>query len=119
MQRSSVSPQNKAKSKSLQKSASGGLVDFLKAQYPKKVPVAALTAISKYFAKGRPLQKDDKIIKRLAGNTSEIPTNSVIDLISAPGYHEKGKPLAEESVRRVYQNFANPEGKLTFDNPDI
>ena len=75
MQRSSVSPQNKGKSKSLQKAASTGLIDFLKAQYPKKVPVAALTAVSKYYSKGRPLQKDDKIIQRLAGNNSEIPTS--------------------------------------------
>lgn len=95
MQRSSVSPQNKGKSKSLQKAASGGLVDFLKAQYPKNVPVSALTAVSKYYTKGKPLNKDDKIVKRLAGKDSTIPTASLIDLISAPNYHEKGKPLTD------------------------
>lgn len=68
MKRSSVSPQPKSKSKSLSKSASLGLTEFLAQQYPKKIPIAAITAATKYFGKGKPLKKDDRIIKRIAGN---------------------------------------------------
>lgn len=67
MKKASVSPQPKAKSKSLTKVASVGLLDFLKEKYPQKVPVAALTAATKYFGKGKILRKDDRTIKRLAG----------------------------------------------------
>lgn len=68
MKKASVSPQPKGKSKSLSKSASVGLVTFLNEKYPKKIPIAAITAATKVFGKGKPLKKDDRIIKRLAGN---------------------------------------------------
>jgi len=56
MKRTSVSG-GKGKSKSLSKSASSGLVDYLNAGFKKTIPVAALTAASKYFAKGRNFRK--------------------------------------------------------------
>lgn len=115
MRKSSVSPQGKARSKSLSKVASGGLLDFLKNKYPQRVPIAALTAATKVYGKGKALQKDDKIVRRLAGNASDIPTASLADLLSSAEVHEKGKPLTDEGVRRVYQSFANSEGKLTFE----
>ena len=83
MKRSSVSPQGKSKSKSLSKVASGGLVDFLKDKYPKKVPIAAVTALTKVYGRNKALNKDDRIVKRLAGNASDIPTASLIDLLSS------------------------------------
>ena len=113
--RKSVSPQPKTRSKSLNRVASVGLIDFLKEKYPKKVPIAAITAATKLYGRGKPLNKDDRIVKRLAGNASDIPTSSLIDLLSSQEAHEKGKSLTDEGVRRVYQNFANAEGKLTFD----
>ncbi len=70
MKKSTISPQPKAKSKSLTKVASVGLLTFLNEKYPQKVPVAALTAATKYFSKGKVLRKDDRIIKRLAGESS-------------------------------------------------
>lgn len=70
MKKTSVSPQPKGRSKSLTKTASVGLVTFLNEQFPKKVPIAALTAATKYFGKGKPLKKDDRIIKRLAASGS-------------------------------------------------
>lgn len=115
MKRASVSPQGRTKSKSLSKVASGGLVEFLQNKYPKRVPIAAITAVSKMYGKGKPLNKDDRIVKRLAGTASDLPTNSLIDLLTSSEHHEKGKLLSDESVKRVYQGFANAEGKLTFE----
>ena len=85
--RKSVSPQPKTRSKSLNRVASNGLIDFLKEKYPKKVPIAAITAATKLYGKGKALNKDDKIVKRLAGNASDIPTSSLIDLLSSQEYH--------------------------------
>lgn len=95
MKRASVSPQGRTKSKSLTKVASGGLVAYLQDKYPKRVPIAAITAVTKMFGKGKPLLKDDKIVKRLAGNASDIPTSSLIDLLSSSEHHEKGKTLSD------------------------
>jgi len=83
MKKASVSPQPKGKSKSLTKSASVGLVDFLTQHYPKKVPIAALTAATKYFGKGKPLKKEDRIIKRLAGPDADIATATLIDVLNS------------------------------------
>jgi hypothetical protein len=57
MKRSSVSPAARGKSKSLGKSASIALGNYLFDKYPKKIPIAALTAASKYYGRGRPLKK--------------------------------------------------------------
>lgn len=68
MKKASVSPAPKGKSKSLNKTASVGLVTFLNEKFPKRVPIAALTAATKAFGKGKPLKKDDRIFRRLAGS---------------------------------------------------
>ena len=114
MRRGSVTPQAKGKSRSLQKLPSSGLVDYLQAQYPKRIPVAALTAASKAYGRGKAITREDAIIKRLAGSASDIPTQALVDLLNNEETHQKGKQLSDEAVRRVYKNFANPEGKLTF-----
>ena len=114
MRRASVSPQGKAKSRSLQKLPSSGLVDYLQAQYPKRIPIAALTAASKAYGRGKAINKDDAIVKYLAGNANDIPTTTLVDLLNAEETYQKGKQLSDEAVRRVYKSFANPEGKLTF-----
>lgn len=115
MKKSSVSPAPKGKSKSLTKTASAGLVTFLNEKFPKKVPVAAITAATKYFGKGRPLRKDDRIIRRLAGSDSDISTATLLDVLGSQETHERGKALSDEAVRRVYQSYANAEGKLSFE----
>ena len=57
MKKASVSPLGKGKSKSLSKSASSALVGYLQENFPKTIPIAAITAASKYFAKGRTFRK--------------------------------------------------------------
>jgi hypothetical protein len=113
MNRSSISPQAKSKGKQLTKAPSAGLSDFLKTNYNNKVPVAAITAATKLFGKNRPLKKEDKTIKRLSSNTSDIPASALTEFLSAENY-EKGKPLSEDAVKRIFQSCAN-EGKLSFE----
>ena len=115
MKKTSVSPTPKGKSKSLTKNASAGLVTFLNDKFPNKVPVAAITAASKYFARGKPLRKDDRIIRRLAGSDADISTSTLIDVLGSQETHERGKPLSDEAVKRVYQSYANADGKLSFE----
>ena len=57
MKKSTISPPPKSKSKSLTKTASVGLVSFLNKEFPNKVPISAIIAATKYFGKGKPLQK--------------------------------------------------------------
>ena len=113
MSRTSVSPQPKSKAKPQPKGPSAGLTDFLKAKYDGKVPVAALTAASKLYAKGRPLRKDDRTLKRLSSNSSEVSLSTLSEFLYTET-HEKGKGLSEEAVRRVFGGWAQ-EGKLSFE----
>jgi hypothetical protein len=83
MKKTSLSPQSKGRSKSLTKTASPGLVSFLNDKFPKKVPVAAITAATKLFGKGRPLRKDDRILRRLAGSDADIPTATLLDVLGS------------------------------------
>jgi hypothetical protein len=83
MKKASISPAPKGRSKSLSKVASVELATFLNQQYPKTVPIAALTAATKYFGKGRHLRKDDRIIKRLAGSGGDIATSTLLDVLSS------------------------------------
>ena len=112
MNRSSVSPQAKSKAK-LSKAPSAGLVNFLNTNYGGKVPVAAITAASKCFGKGRPIKKEDRTIKRLSGGSNDIATSNLNDFLNTEK-HEKGKGLSEDAVKRIFQSFAN-EGKLSFE----
>lgn len=56
MNRSSVS-QSKSKGKTLNKVPSASLIEFINKSYGNSIPVAAITASSKYFGKNRPLKK--------------------------------------------------------------
>lgn len=83
MHRGSVSPQGKVKSRSLQKIPSPALVDYLQKQYPKRLPISALTAASKVYGRGRVISKNDPTIVRLASGASDLPTNTLIGLLSS------------------------------------
>jgi hypothetical protein len=82
MNRSSVSPQAKSKTKPVNRVPSAGLVNYLNNNYGGKVPVAAITAATKYFAKNRPLKKEDRTLKRLSANSNEIPTSALNEFLN-------------------------------------
>lgn len=112
MNRSSISPQAKSKGKQVGRVPSAGLLSTLNKSFGDKIPVAAITAASKYYGKGRPLRKDDRTLKRLSNNGSDVST-AALNAFLATETHEKGKPLSEEAVKRIFASFAN-EGKLSF-----
>jgi hypothetical protein len=82
MNRGSLSPQAKSKAKQLNKAPSAGLIDFLTTHYKNKVPVAAITAASKHFGRNRPLKKEDKAIKRISANSSDVPSSALTQFLS-------------------------------------
>lgn len=92
MKRQSAST-HKSKSKSLVRSASTGLIDFLKNKYDRSIPVSFVTAAHKLYGKGKPLHKDDRFIKRFSDNRGNIETTKFIDYLSKTDHHEKGKNL--------------------------
>jgi hypothetical protein len=55
--------------------------------------VAAITAASKMYGKHKALNKEDKIIKRLAGTTNAISSTVLADYLKTDEHHAKGKSL--------------------------
>ena len=49
--------QQKTRSKSKNRNASADLAEFIKKQYPTKIPIATLTGMSKLYAQRSPLNK--------------------------------------------------------------
>lgn len=56
MKRQSAS-NHKSKSRSVLRSASTGLIDFLKGKYERTIPVSFVTATHKLYGKGKALNK--------------------------------------------------------------
>jgi uncharacterized protein YktA (UPF0223 family) len=114
MKRNSVSPQGKSKSRSLTRSASAGLIDYIQSKYSKKIPIAALTAAQKIYGKLKPIKKDDKIIQRLAEDSSNLSTAKIVEYLGKAETHEKGKPLGAEALKRVFESYGQ-DNKLSFE----
>jgi len=114
MKRQSAS-NHKSKSRSVARSASTGLIDFIKAKYDRTIPVSFVTAAHKLYGKNKALNKEDRFITRFSDARGNIDTNKFVDYLGKAEHHEKGKPLTEESLRRVYDNGSNHDGKLTFE----
>ena len=94
MKRQSAS-NHKSKSRSVARSASTGLINFIKGKYEKNIPVSFLTAAHKLYGKNKALNKEDRFIKRFSDNRGNIDTNKLVDYLSKADHHEKGKPLNE------------------------
>ena len=106
---------HKSKSKSLLRSASAGLMDFLRQKYERGIPVPLVTAAHKMYGKGKTLTKDDKFIQRFSDRKGNLDTNKFVEYLGKEETMEKGKGLNEESLKRVYENSSNQDGKLTFE----
>lgn len=107
--------QGKAKSRSLERVPSAALLDYLAHKYQKAIPLAAITAAQKMYGKARPLNKDDKFVKRFADSKATLDAPKLIEYLSRPETQERGRALNPEAIGRVYENFANNEGKLSFE----
>lgn len=116
MKKSILSPPSKSKNKSLQKSASGGLVDFLNSKFPKRIPIAAITAATKFYGRGKPLLKDDKLVKRLAGNGSDVETASLVTLLAGQDIQlKKENPYPKKVYAESTKHLPVQKVKLTFE----
>lgn len=113
MKRYSTS-QNKSRSRSMARSASVGLIDFLRQKYDRTIPVSFITATHKLYGKGKALTKDDRFIKRFSDNRGNIDTNKFVDYLGKNEAPEKGKGLNEEAMKRMYTNAVGQDGKMTF-----
>jgi Ca2+-binding EF-hand superfamily protein len=91
------------------------LVDYLNQKYKGSIPVAALTAAHKLYGKGRPLNKEDRFVKRFSDGKGNVETLKLVDYLGKNEVQERGKGLSEDAMKRVYGNFANHDGKLTFE----
>lgn len=114
MKRHSTS-QNKSKSRSVVRSASIGLIEFVKQKHERTIPVAFITAAHKLYARGKALEKEDRFVKRFSDKKGLIDTNRFVEYLGKGELQERGKGLSEESMKRVYENCCNQDGKLTFE----
>jgi hypothetical protein len=85
--------QNKTKSRSLTRTPSPGLLDYLDQKYQKSVPIAAITAAQKLYGKGKLLTKDDRFIQRFADGKDKLDAARLLEYLNKSEPLEKGKPL--------------------------
>lgn len=91
------------------------LLNFLKNGFDGKIPLAYITGITKKYNKGRCLHEEDKFIQRFVEGKNYVSANRLVDYLQTNMSRVRGQPLSDESVRRVYNNCSNPEGKMTID----
>lgn len=102
-----------SKSKSREPSVSEDVVNFVNKKFNNKVPVAFLTGLTKTYCK-KPLDSNHPFVKRHSEGKF-VNGQKMIQYLGEKTHHEKGKPLSDEAIKRVYQNCCNPEGKLSFE----
>ena len=73
-----------------------------------------ITGISKLYCKNKPTTKESKIIKRFAQNNTQVNTARFVEYLGTDNEFKKGAQLTDDHVKKIYQGFCNPEGKLTF-----
>ena len=92
------------------------LINYLKNDYPDQLPVAYLTAISKKYNKLRVLNAEDKFVQRFVTQKGFVNTSKISEYLkNVPQAHQRGTPLPEASVRRIYDDCANTQGMMTAD----
>lgn len=94
---------NKSQPKQRARTASEELVRSLTKAFPdKKIPIAALTALSKKY-KQRPLDPNSQFIKRLQTDPKHVSAPKLIEYISQDTHFQKGKQqLSDDAIRRSY-----------------
>jgi len=80
--RRNSNPHNKSKSRSLNRCASLGLINYLNQKYPTEINVSAITAAHKLFGKTKPLNKDDRFVKRFINQSGNIETPKLVEYFS-------------------------------------
>lgn len=73
--------QNKSKSRSLNRTPSPGLVDYLDQKYQKSIPISAITAAHKLYGRTKALGKDDRFIQRFADGKGNVDAPKLLDYL--------------------------------------
>ena len=94
--------------------ATDELINFIKTGFDGKIPITYLTGITKKYNKQRCLHEEDKFIQRFVEGKNYVSSNKLIDYLKTNMSRVKGEPLSDESVKRVYNNCSNPQGKMTI-----
>jgi hypothetical protein len=102
-----------SKSKSREPSVSQEVVNFVNKKFNNKVPVTFLTGLTKTFCK-KPIDANHPFVKRNSDGKF-VDGQKLTQYLGEKTHHEKGKPLSEEAIKRVFKNCCNPEGKLSFE----
>lgn len=64
--------QTKTKSRSLNRTASPGLVDYITTKYQRNIPIPIITTAHKLFGRTKPLTKDDPFFKRFTVDKNNV-----------------------------------------------
>ncbi len=102
-----------SKSKSREPSVSEDVVNLVNKKFKNKVPISFLTGLSKTYSK-KPIDSNTPLIKRHADGKF-VDGIKLTQYLGEKTHHDKGKPLSDEAIKRVFKNCSNPEGKLSFE----
>lgn len=92
MRRSVVKSQIKARTRS--RTASEDLIKSLPKTFSdKKIPIAALTGLSKKYSK-RQLDPNSNLVKRLAVDPKNVNATKLSEYLAENTYYQKGQPLS-------------------------
>ena len=96
------------------RTASEDMIRSISKIYPdKKIPIAALTGISKRYLH-KSLDTNSQFIKRLSVDNKNISAPKLAEYLQENTHHQKGHQLSDDAIKRAYAAFCNSEGKMTF-----
>jgi hypothetical protein len=116
MKKSSVKPMDKTRQRS--RTASEELVKSLSKLFPdKKVPLSALTGLSKKYGK-KPIDPNSTFVKRLITDPKDpksLNATKLTEYLSENTHFKRGQQLTDDAIKRAHAAFCNAEGRMTFE----
>jgi hypothetical protein len=83
----------------------------------KKVPIAALTGLSKKYLK-KSIDPNSSFVKRLITDPKDPKSLNAVKLseyLSENTHLQRGQQLSDDAIRRAHSFFCNAEGRMTFE----
>ena len=93
------------------------VLNFVKNSFEDTITVPYLTAVTKKYNKQHCLHEGDKFLSRFVQGKGLASTAKLLDYLKNPMPHpSRNQPLSEEAVKRVYHNWVNKEGLMTYES---
>jgi len=73
----------KSKSRSIKRTLSPGLADYITNKYKKNIPIALITTAHKLFGRTVPLHKEDPFFRKFAGDKNNVDTDKILNYLSS------------------------------------